>query len=173
MQRGGHGRGPGPGSGPGHEGHHRHRGRRDGPFRRGGFRLTAPRQAVLDVVHEAGGYVSAEEVFMAVYRRLPGVGIATVYRTLQLLSELGAVSKVASEDGKARYAVASDEVTPHRVVMVCRRCRRTEALPPGSEEIDTQMRTFSREVSAAGGFTVEQSVHQFYGICRDCSHISV
>jgi len=176
MHRGGRRSGPGsrpepgprgePGPRRGPRGRH---GRGDGPFRQGGFRLTAPRQAVLDVVREADGYISAEEVFMEVYRRLPGVGIATVYRTLQLLSELGVVSKVASEDGKARYSVADEEVRPHRVVMVCRRCHRTEALPAGSGAVEERTRELSREVTAAAGFAVEQSVHQFYGVCHECS----
>ena len=156
------------GSGRGHD-RGRHHG--EGPFRRGGFRRTAPRQAVFDVVREADGYVSADEVFMEVYRRLPGVGIATVYRTLQLLSELGVVIKVASEDGKARYTIADEAASPHRIVMVCRNCARTETVPQGTADVSERAGALLRAVEIGSGFTVKQSVHQFYGVCRDCARM--
>ena len=154
-------RGRGRGYGMGRGGH-------DGPFRGCGFRRTVPRQAVLEVVRDATDYLSAEQVYMEVYRRLPGIGMATVYRTLQLLTELGVVSRIATDEGKAKYRMSDDAAAPHRVVAVCRRCGKTVAVTTGGEMAE-RLRELQAEFEREARFEAERSVHQFYGVCGVCS----
>lgn len=146
-----------------------HRGRGDGPFRKGGFRRTAPRQAVLDIVREADDYQSADEVYRHVFERLPGIGIATVYRTLQLLTELGVLHRIVADDGKARYRIADEEAANHRVVLVCRRCAKRHHVPIGKEPVRSRLDSFHEAVAKEHAFGVEQSAHQIVGLCADCS----
>ena len=153
-------------------GRHRHCGHGDGPFRKGGFRRTAPRQAVLEVVREADDYLAADEVYRRVYERLEGIGIATVYRTLQLLTELGVLSRIVSDDGKALYRVADEEAALHRVVLVCRRCSARRAGPASDGALGEHLRSLYRTIENDHEFTVEQSLHQLSGLCSDCSRMS-
>jgi Fur family ferric uptake transcriptional regulator len=127
-----------------------------------------PRQTVLDVVREASEFLSAEQVYMEVYQRLPGIGIATVYRTLQLLSELGVVSRVTNDEGKALYRFAESAMTHNRVVVVCRRCGRTSVIPTDDSETWDAMRAFHDQVEATAEFESDQRLHQFYGTCGTC-----
>ena len=150
----------------------RHRGHGDGPFRKGGFRRTAPRQAVLEVVREANDFLSADEVYRRVYDRLEGIGIATVYRTLQLLTELGVLSRILSDDGKALYRIADEEAALHRVVLMCRVCSTTRAVPAGQGAVGDHLRLLHRTIENDHEFTVEQSLLQLIGLCGDCSRTS-
>ena len=150
-------------------GHGKHRGRGEGPFRRGGFRRTAPRQAVLDVVREADDYLSADEVYRRVYEQLQGIGIATVYRTLQLLTELGVLNRIVSDDGKALYRFADETAANHRVMLVCRRCSQRRPVSIKDEPIRGPLEAFHEAIASEHAFSVEQSVHQIFGLCDDCS----
>lgn len=157
-------------------GHGRHRGHGEGPFRRGGFRRTAPRQAVLEIMSEADDYLGADEVYRRVFDRLEGIGIATVYRTLQLLTELGVLGRVVGDDGKARYRLADERAAPHRVVLVCRRCGRRIAVPArggddgGDSRVGQAIDALTRAIESEHDFGVEQSAHQLVGLCADCSN---
>ena len=150
-------------------GHGRHRGHGEGPFRKGGFRRTAPRQAVLEVVREADDYLSADEVYRRVFERLQGIGIATVYRTLQLLTELGVLNRIVSDDGKALYRFADEAAANHRVVLVCRRCSGRWPVSITDEPVRGRLDAFHEAVASKHEFSVEQSMHQVFGLCGDCS----
>ncbi len=120
-------------------------------------------------MREAEDYLSADEVYRKVYEHLPGIGIATVYRTLQLLAELGALARVTGDDGKARYRFSDEGAVAHRVVLVCRSCGGSEAVPSTSGNVGQKLQTLTESVAEEQDFTVEQSVHQYYGLCRACS----
>ena len=62
-----------------------------GRFRKAGFKLTLPRQAILNVFAENPKHLSAEEIFSSVHKEYPGIGLATVYRTLDLLTQMGLI----------------------------------------------------------------------------------
>jgi Fur family transcriptional regulator, ferric uptake regulator len=124
---------------------------------------------VLEVVREADDYLGADEVYRRVYEKLEGIGIATVYRTLQLLNELGVLSRIVSDDGKALYRIADEEAVHHRIVLICRRCSTTRAVPAGVGATGEQLATLHRTIENDHEFTIEQSVHQLFGVCRDCS----
>ena len=62
-------------------------------FRGCGYRLTVPRQAILDVLTKTSKHLSAEDVYLAVHKLHPAVGLTTVYRTLELLTQMGMVFK--------------------------------------------------------------------------------
>jgi len=78
-------------------------------FRNQGLRITEPRQAVLDVMQKMSGHHSADEIFFRVHRLYPGIGLATIYRTLDLLTRLGLVKKHDFGQGRARYELITKE----------------------------------------------------------------
>ena len=63
-------------------------------FRNAGFRLTLPRQAILNVFAENPEHLSAEEIFLSVHKNYPGIGLATVYRTLDLLTQMDLIFQI-------------------------------------------------------------------------------
>ena len=56
-----------------------------GEFRGCGYRMTIPREIILQVLDESKEHLSAEDIYMGVHHVYPAIGLATVYRTLDLL----------------------------------------------------------------------------------------
>lgn len=120
-----------------------------------GFRSTAPRRAVLHAIESARGPFTVEDLLAEV----PGVGRATVFRTIKLLQELDMMCRVPLEDGTARYQVSEGD---HHHHLVCRTCGSlTEFSDP---EIDARI----AEQARAQGFALQGHSLELYGLCRAC-----
>lgn len=86
------------------------------------YKLTPQREVTLRVMLENQvDHLSAEDVFMLVKERFPDIGLATVYRTLDLLCDLNILHKVNFGDGVARYEIR-DEKKRHHHHLVCVEC---------------------------------------------------
>src|SRR3954453_5693940 len=114
-----------------------------------GHRLTPQRQLILEAVEAAEGHVSAETVHARVAAQFPQVNISTVYRTLELLQNLGLVTHTHFDDGIALYHLAEDS---HHQHMVCRRC--------GMES----------EIDVAELAPLDQHLQKTYGFHADLAH---
>ena len=90
-----------------------------------GYRLTPQRQLVLEAVAELG-HATPEDIVAKVARCAGGVNISTVYRTLELLEELGLVSHAHLGHGAPTYHAATSR---HTYTCVCARCDRVEEVP--------------------------------------------
>jgi len=94
-----------------------------GRFRGAGYRLTVPREAILDVLSKTQRHLSAEDIYLAVHKGYPAVGLTTVYRTLELLAQMGMVFKFDFGDGRARYELSiGPKGTRHHHHLVCQQC---------------------------------------------------
>ena len=80
-----------------------------------GYRSTGPRRDVLGLLERKGEGFSARQII----RELPGVGRATVYRTIKLLLEAGVICKLALPDGAPKYSLARIEHHHHTVCVRC------------------------------------------------------
>ncbi|MDW8060874.1 MAG: Fur family transcriptional regulator [Thermomicrobium sp.] len=89
-----------------------------------GCRVTGPRRTIVEFVLRQQEPFSADDLFRALRRQHPTIGRATVFRTLDLLVELGVVERVHHPSGVHRYVVASEG---HRHHVVCVRCGRVAA----------------------------------------------
>ncbi len=141
-----------------------------GRFRECGYRLTLGREAVLDVLSRSEGHLSAEDIFMQIRRRDPGVGLTTVYRTLDVLAGLGMVYKLDFGDGRARYEFAEGpKGAHHHHHLICTRCRRvvdyTDFI---DEEVELLKRT-EKGLEEKYKFRIDNHLIQFSGICADCA----
>ncbi|MEO6204323.1 MAG: Fur family transcriptional regulator [Mycobacteriales bacterium] len=123
-----------------------------------GYRLTPQRQLVLEAVGELG-HSTPEEISTAVRRTASGVNISTVYRTLELLEELGLVQHTHLGHGAPTYSVCGDDDHVH---LVCRDCDGVEEVPTALVE-DVVAR-----LSAERGFAVDVSHFALFGRCRSC-----
>jgi Fur family ferric uptake transcriptional regulator len=124
-----------------------------------GYRLTPQRQLVLEAVGELG-HATPEAIAAAVRRTASGVNISTVYRTLELLEELGLVLHTHLGHGAPTYSVATDDDHVH---LVCRDCGSVDEVE-GSVVDDVV-----RRLSAERGFSVDVGHFAVFGRCRACS----
>lgn len=133
------------------------------------MRQTVPRQAILEALRDAEALVTAEDLFVAVHERYPAIGIATVYRTLQLLVDLRIAARVETGDGKARYQLSYPDEPVRHLIASCRRCGRSYPLSTGKGPTTDAIAGLESTVCEAHGFSVEQSMIQLVGVCKSCA----
>lgn len=124
-----------------------------------GYRLTPQRQLVLESVGDLG-HGTPEEIATAVRRTAVGVNISTVYRTLELLEEIGMVRHTHLGHGAPTYSVATDDDHVH---LVCRDCGVVDEADP--ELLGAVVQRLSEE----RGFSVDVGHFAVFGRCRACS----
>jgi Fur family ferric uptake transcriptional regulator len=139
-------------------------------FRGCGYRITAPREAILEVLSKTDEHLSAEDVYLAVHKIHPTVGLTTIYRTLEILVQMGLVFKFDFGDGRARFELAEGpKGKRHHHHLVCSNCGRVIDY---TDFIDDEMEFLSRaEKGLAEKFHFEITHHviQFYGLCERCA----
>lgn len=91
-------------------------------LRKRGYRLTPQRHMILSVIQEAHEHLSIDQIAERVQQRNPYVSLSTIYRTLELLRELGLVRENHFLGEQPRYEAVAGEAHHH---LVCRRCRAT------------------------------------------------
>lgn len=127
------------------------------------FKLTPQREATVRVLLEnEEDHLSAEEVFMLVKDKFPEIGLATVYRTLELLSELHVVEKMNFGDGVARYDLRNDSVHHHHHHLICVQCGTVD------EVLEDWLIPLEERLEKEFKFTVIDHRLDFQGICHRC-----
>ncbi len=119
-------------------------------------RSTSQRQAIRHVLEEADHPLKPHEILAVAKHDVPGLGIATVYRTIKSLIEDGWLVPVDLPGETARYEVAN---RPHHHHFLCRRCDRVFVL----DGCPWNMRA-----TLPAGFKLESHQVILYGICKDC-----
>ena len=123
-----------------------------------GLRLTAQRQLVLEAVHELG-HATPDQVHAKVSETAAGVNITTIYRTLELLEELGLVTHAHLSHGAPTYhTVAGDQ----HVHLVCRQCRSVVEVPSG------MLNGLAGDLERERGFLVDVGHVALFGVCSQC-----
>lgn len=130
-----------------------------GQLTREGHRLTTPRQAIIRMVAPRQDHFSAQEVWDEVRSRHRGIGRATVFRTLDLLTELGVLNRIHTGDGCHRYTVCD---TRHHHHLMCVECGTVIALEAGG--IENQIRRMASEA----GFDLLTHHLELVGRCSAC-----
>ena len=89
-----------------------------------GYKFTPQRRAILEVIYgNPGNHLTSEEIYDLVKVKSPEIGLATVYRTVQLLVELDILSKLNLDDGFVRYELDThDEDEHHHHHLICTEC---------------------------------------------------
>jgi Fur family ferric uptake transcriptional regulator len=126
---------------------------------RAGYRLTEPRRSLAGLIAAQTGHFTAAGLVAEAHERRLGVGRATVFRTLEVLAELGAIERLDLPSGEHAY-VGCDPVHHHHIV--CSRCGRT------TEIDDAGLRPVMREVARQTGFRVDEHRLELFGLCPAC-----
>lgn len=135
----------------------------EGRIRDLGYRLTPQRHAVLQVIADnEGSHLNSSDIYKLVKERFPEVGIATVYRTLALLCEIGFLSATEFGDGAIRYETLDPTEHHHHHHLICLRCGSIEGF---DEDL---MGHIEERIQQAKGFHIVNHQVKFYGYCDQC-----
>ncbi|HEY57493.1 MAG TPA: transcriptional repressor [Anaerolineae bacterium] len=124
-----------------------------------GYRRTLPREAVTRVLAASDRVLEVMEVFQQARAYYPRLGLVTVYRTLDKLTEVGLVQRVHRPDGCGAYVAVPEG---HVHLALCSVCGRVYFFK--GDDISALM----AEVARQSGFRLESHWLQFFGLCPEC-----
>lgn len=125
-----------------------------------GLRSTRQRTAVARLLDVTDDFRSAQEIHEELRRNGEGVGLTTVYRTLQTLADAGEIDVLRTGSGEAVYRRCSAH---HHHHLVCRRCGRTVEVEGPTVEL------WAEKVADEHGFTDISHTVEIFGTCADCA----
>ena len=130
-----------------------------------GIKVTNQRLLVLEAMAlSEGKHLTVEEIYDIVRENYPEIGLATVYRTVQLLLELELVDKVNINDGFVRYEISKDrdETGHHHHHLVCMECGKVYSFE------DDLLEKLEEHIMEKTGFEVIDHDLKLYGYCSLC-----
>ncbi|TQS40742.1 Fur family transcriptional regulator [Cryptosporangium phraense] len=122
-----------------------------------GLRMTVQRQLVMEAVEKLG-HATSEQVHAEVTKTAAGLNLTTVYRTLELLEEIGLVRHTHLIDTATTYHLAADQ----HIHLVCRNCRTVTEAPTG------MLTDLATRLSDERGFTMDVGHVALFGMCGNC-----
>lgn len=132
-------------------------------FREREYKLTPQRQIILQVfIDNRDKHLSAEDVHNIVRQQSTDIGLATVYRTLELLSELDILQKMDFGDGRSRYEINETNTPHHHHHLICLTCGKV------IEFEDDLLEELENTIAKNSNFTIVDHQVKFYGYCQDC-----
>ncbi|SNR85103.1 Fur family transcriptional regulator, ferric uptake regulator [Anaerovirgula multivorans] len=128
-----------------------------------GYKLTPQRRATLDTIMDnQGKHLNTEEIYGLVKEKCPEIGLATVYRTLQLLEEMQVISRINLDDGCSRYEFNTHEDDHQHHHLICQSCGSITEV-----EIDL-LEHLEEEIEKNHDFHINDHKVKFFGICSKC-----
>lgn len=131
-----------------------------------GLKVTTQRIAILDVLQSRPDtHLTAEEIYEYVREQYPEIGLATVYRTIQLLSDLQLIDKLNLDDGYVRYEIGKkhgDFGTHHHHHLICLGCSKVLSFE------DDMLESLENRIKVAMNFAIVDHEVKLYGYCKDC-----
>jgi Fur family ferric uptake transcriptional regulator len=129
-------------------------------LRPAGGKRSSKRDRVLNVFLRQRGHVTADDLYDLVRQEDPGIGRATVYRTLQWMVTAGLAHKVDFGEGRSRFEPSLRH--PRHFHLICNRCHRS------SEFLSSDVEAILEEVVSMRRFDPTQTVIQVFGVCEEC-----
>lgn len=127
-------------------------------------RSTAQGAAVQEVLSEGSGFRSAQDVYASLRAAGHRIGLSTVYRQLQTMTELGLTDVIHNPDGETTYRFCGDQKSGHHHHhLVCRSCGRAEEVEGRAVE------RWADDVAARFGYVDVDHTVEVFGICHDCA----
>ncbi|HPW51484.1 MAG TPA: Fur family transcriptional regulator [Spirochaetota bacterium] len=122
------------------------------------FRLTLKRKTIFDIIRKMPGHSSAEEILDETRKYGNKIGIATIYRFLNLMNRKGFISSMSGNDGITRYSISLTRKTHHH--LICKACGKI---------IDIADNYLIETIKKNNpGFEIPDQSISFYGICPEC-----
>jgi Fur family peroxide stress response transcriptional regulator len=123
------------------------------------FRITPQRVAILKVLLGSADHPSVEQVYQQVKIDFPTTSLATVYKTVNLLKDVGEILEIGFADGSNRYDGNKPYPHPHLICMTCK-----TIIDPEIDLVDQMTSALERN----SGYKITSHQIEFFGICPDC-----
>ena len=130
-----------------------------------GYKMTPQRKEILQIFVDHSDYhhMSAEDVYGILREKKSEIGLATVYRALDLLSELGILVKMEFGDGCARYELSTaDPNIHHHHHLICLKCKKV------IEFEEDLLDELEADIAKKSGFQILNHEVKFFGYCSEC-----
>ena len=124
-----------------------------------GYRLTAPRRALADLIQAYGGHFTASQLEAAANQHRVRVSRATLFRALDLLIDLGVLERLDLTTGEHAYVSCAPA---HHHHLVCSRCGRT------ADVEDSGVGEAVAEIARRSGYRIDSHRLELFGLCRHC-----
>ncbi len=124
-----------------------------------GYRLTAARRAVVEVIQKSTRALTPIEVFDIARKRYRALGLVSVYRTLEKLEELHTIQRVHQPDGCQAFIAAS---RGHEHLLLCQSCGQVTFFE--GDDLDTLIKSISKKT----GYQIGEHWLQLFGLCQTC-----
>ena len=135
-----------------------------GKLSEGGYKMTPQRKEILQIFVEHKEHMSAEDVYKILRERDSEIGLATVYRALDLLSSLGILAQIDFGDGCARYELnTADPKVHHHHHLICLKCKQV------IEFEEDLLEVIEAYIEKKSGFQIKNHEVKFFGYCATCS----
>jgi len=125
-----------------------------------GLRMTRPRKEVAAILKESKVPLTPQTIHQLAIRKNCDIGLVSVYRTLDLLSELNLVRRVHGQDGCHGYVLASPG---HHHHLICHKCGKAVEFTGSGDLSD-----FIERIESNTGFAIDEHILQLYGLCQQC-----
>ncbi|MDH7489237.1 MAG: transcriptional repressor [Anaerolineae bacterium] len=122
-------------------------------------RLTPQRIALIRVLTSSEDHPTAAQLYDRLRAQFPTMSLGTVYKTLDLLFEMGEVLEISVSDGAAHYDGRKPFPHPHLICIRCRKIRDAES---------SLAENMTLEITQTSGFRIVGHRLDFYGLCPDC-----
>lgn len=128
-----------------------------------GYKLTPQRRSILDIIIKSeGSHLTVEEIYDLVKKECPEIGLATVYRTILLLEEIGVLSKINLNDGCNRYEIVHEYEVHQHHHLICTNCGKV--IEVEGDLLDD----IEKKIQKKYGFLIKNHSLKFYGFCEEC-----
>lgn len=144
--------------------------RLEGGIKTRGMRMTIPRQLIAEALEGSDGYQSAEEIYSIIREDYPAIGLATVYRTLVLMEDMGLVRRCNFGEGITRYITANNQNDRYQHQIICEKCYKVMKCSELSEREILLYKEVEQNLASKYGFEIKRQVVQFFGLCPDCQN---
>lgn len=128
------------------------------------LKVTSQRLQVLEIIADhPGEHLTAEDIYELAREPHPNIGIATIYRTLQVLYNLSVIDKISFGDGYVRYEMKEKEADRHRHHhAICQKCGKITSIE------NDLLENLEKVLFECQGFRVLNHEVKFYGYCNQC-----
>jgi len=129
-------------------------------LKRRGYKLTWQRKAIIAILSGSGEHLTPAGIFDRLKEEHPGIGLVTVYRTLELLQESGMLCEVHIGDSCRSYL--KKKADEHHHHLVCSNCGKVV------DFTGCELEKLQERLSTETGFKIEKHLLEFMGCCRNC-----
>ncbi len=129
-------------------------------LRHRGYRLTPQRRTVLNVIAQSQEHLSPQAIWEKVHLENPGIGLVTVYRTLDILARLGLICEVHAGGSCRSYLLRHPQEHHHH--LICSACGQVV------DFVDCGLEELEHRLGEKTGFSIEGHLLEFLGRCRRC-----